>query len=172
MARYLLLLRHAKSDWDTRAAKDFDRPLAGRGERDAPTMGKWLKKQGLVPDAVISSPALRARQTCEAVCQEMGIEKKEINWDSSIYAATAAELLKALKDHKKKSGALMLVGHNPGLEDLLIYLVGRGIQMPPDGKLLPTAAAACLEMPDNWKNLTQGTGRLVSITRVKDISSI
>ncbi len=58
MSRHLLLLRHAKSAWNTGAAKDFDRPLANRGERDAPTMGKWLKKQGLVPDTVISSPAL------------------------------------------------------------------------------------------------------------------
>ena len=170
MSRYLLLLRHAKSAWNTGATTDFDRPLANRGERDAPIMGRWLKKQGLVPDVVISSPALRARQTCEAACQKMGIKQKEINWDNRVYAALVTELLQVLKGYKKKSKTLMLVGHNPGLEDLLIYLVGEDIQMPPDGKLLPTAAVAYLKLPGNWKDLAEGTGRLVSITRVKDIS--
>lgn len=169
MSRYLLLLRHAKSAWDTGAATDFDRPLASRGEGDAPIMGKWLKKQGLVPDIVISSPALRAKQTSEAACQKMGIKQKETNWDSRVYAATVLELIDVLKEYEKKPKSVMLVGHNPGLEDLLIYLVGDRIQMPPDGKLLPTAAVAYLELPDNWKDLEEGAGQLVSITRVKDI---
>ena len=169
MSRYLLLLRHAKSAWDTGAATDFDRPYPRRGERDAPVMGKWLKKQGLVPDMVISSPALRARQTTDAVCQQMGIKPKQVDWDSQVYASTVSELLDVLKGYKKKPKTLMLVGHNPGLEDLLVYLAGDGIQIPPDGKLLPTAAVAYLEMPDNWKDLAEGAGRPVSITRVKDI---
>ncbi len=170
MSRHLLLLRHAKSAWNTGAAKDFDRPLASRGVRDAPVMGKWLKKQGLVPDIVISSPALRARQTCEAACEKMGIKQKEINWDNRVYAALVTELLQVLQEYKKKPQTLMLVGHNPGLEDLLIYLAGEDAQVPPDGKLLPTAAVAYLKLPGNWKDLAEGTGRLVSITRVKDIS--
>ena len=169
MSRYLTLLRHAKSAWDTGAASDFDRPLASRGERDAPIMGKWLKKRGLVPDSVISSPALRARQTSEAACRLMGLKPQEITWDNRVYAATVSELLEVLKGYKKKPKTLMLVGHNPGLEDLLMYLVGDRIQIPADGKLLPTAAVAHLEMPDNWKALTEGVGRLVSITRVKDL---
>jgi phosphohistidine phosphatase len=170
MSRYLLLLRHAKSAWDTGAASDFDRPLAGRGERDAPTMGKWLKNQGLVPNTVISSPALRAKQTSEAACRKMGIKPKEIRWDNRVYAATVSELLKVLEEYKKQPKTLMLVGHNPGLEDLLIYLVGGAIQMAPDGKLLPTAAVAYLKMPSNWKDTGKGAGQLVSITRVKNIS--
>jgi phosphohistidine phosphatase SixA len=72
--------------------------------------------------------------------------------------------------YKKQPKTLMLVGHNPGLEDLLIYLVGDGIQMAPDGKLLPTAAVAYLKMPNNWKDTGEGAGQLVSITRVKNIS--
>ena len=169
MSRYLLLLRHAKSAWDTGAATDFDRPLASRGERDAPVMGKWLKKQGLVPDGVISSPALRARQTTEAACRQMGIKPKQVDWDGQVYAASVFELLNVLKAYKKKPKTLMLVGHNPGLEDLLIYLAGTGIETPPDGKFLPTAAVAHLEMPDIWRDLAEGAGRPVSITRVKDI---
>ncbi len=170
MSRYLLLLRHAKSAWDTGAATDFDRPLANRGERDAPNMGRWIKKRGLVPDIVISSPALRAKQTSESACQKMGIKQKKINWDNRVYAADTSELLEVLKGYKKKPKTLMLVGHNPGLEDLLQYLAGDNIQLPPDGKLLPTAAVAYVKLPVDWKDLTEGAGQPVSITRVKDIS--
>ncbi len=170
MSRYLLLLRHAKSAWDTGADTDFDRPLANRGERDAPVIGKWLKKQGLIPDIVSSSPALRAKQTCEAACQQLGIKQKAINWDERIYAASVSELLQVLKGYKKKPTTVMLVGHNPGLEDLLQYLAGDNIQLPPDGKLLPTAAVAYVKLPVDWKDLTEGAGQPVSITRVKDIS--
>jgi phosphohistidine phosphatase len=132
-------------------------------------MGKWLKKHALVPDSVISSPALRARQTSEGACRMMGLKPQEISWDNRVYAATVSELLDVLKGYKKKPKTLMLVGHNPGLEDLLMYLVGDRIQTPSDGKLLPTAAVAHLEMPDNWKALAEGDGQLMSITRVKDI---
>ena len=170
MSRYLLLLRHAKSAWDTGAATDFARPLASRGERDAPVMGKWLKKHDMVPDVVVSSPALRAKQTSEAACARMGIDRDDIVWESRIYAAVTSELLDVLSGYGKKPKTLMLVGHNPGLEDLLVYLAGNRVPMPPDGKLLPTAAVACLKMPDSWKNLDKGAGKLVSITRVKDIS--
>ncbi len=170
MSRYLLLLRHAKSAWDTGADTDFARPLASRGERDAPVMGKWLKKQGLIPDIVSSSPALRAKQTCEAACRQMGIKQKAINWDQRIYAASVSELLQVLKGYQNKPKTVMLVGHNPGLEDLLLYLAGDHIQLPPDGKLLPTSAVAYVKLPDAWKDLTEGAGQPVSITRVKDIS--
>ena len=169
MSRYLLLLRHAKSAWDTDAATDFDRPLAPRGERDAPVIGAWLKEQGLVPDVVLSSPALRAKQTCVTACEMLGIEQAEIDWEPRIYAATASELVDVLKKFKKKPKTLMLVGHNPGLEDLLAYLVGDEIQIPPDGKLLPTAAVAHLKVPKNWEELAVGVGDLLSLTRVKDI---
>jgi len=170
MSRYLLLFRHAKSAWDTGAAKDFDRPLAGRGERDAPIMGNWLKSQGIIPDAVVSSSALRARQTSEAACQNMGIKGKEINWDSRVYAATVSELLNVLKEYKKSPKTIMLVGHNPGLEDLMEYLLGDGLQIPPDGKLLPTAAVAHLKMPNDWKGLAEGSAQLVLVKRVKEVS--
>jgi len=170
MSRQLLLLRHAKSAWDTGAPTDFERPLASRGERDAPKMGAWLKQQRLVPDTVVSSPATRARQTAEAACQQMCIKQKKIVWDERVYAAGAPELLEVLKDYKKKPARLMLVAHNPGLDDLLVYLVGGKIEVPPDGKLLPTAAAAVIELPDSWDPLEEGAGQLVSVTRVKEIS--
>ena len=169
MSRHLLLLRHAKSAWDTGAPTDYDRPLAGRGEQDAPVMGAWIKKQGLIPEIVVSSPALRAKQTAEAVCRSMGVKPKNIVWDERVYAASVSQLLEVLREYKKKPESLMLVGHNPGLEDLLVYLVGDTIDIPPDGKLLPTAALAHLEVPDNLKKIAEGSGRLISLTRVKEL---
>jgi phosphohistidine phosphatase len=132
-------------------------------------MGTWLKKQRLVPDTVVSSPAARARQTAEAACQQMGLKEKKIVWDERVYAASASQLLEVLKGYKKKPASLMLVGHNPGLEDLLVFLVGGTVEVPPDGKLLPTAAVAAIELPDRWEPLAEGCGRLRSVTRVKEI---
>ncbi len=170
MSRYLLVLRHAKSDWDTNAPSDFERPLAKRGERDAPRMGQWLKEQKLLPDHIVCSPALRARQTGEKACKAMGIKEKLINFDDRVYAATEGELLRVLADCPKKKKTVMLVGHNPGLEDLVVYLAGKGLEIPADGKLLPTAAVACLKMPENWKELKEGDGQFISITRPKEIT--
>ncbi len=100
----------------------------------------------------------------------MGIKGKEINWDNRIYAATVSELLSVLKEYKKSPKTIMLVGHNPGLEDLMVYLVGDGLHIPLDGKLLPTAAVAHLKMPNDWKDLAEGAAQLVSVKRVKDVS--
>ncbi len=170
MTRKLLILRHAKSDWETDAPTDFERPLAKRGERDAPRIGEWLKQQKLLPDYVVSSPARRASQTSNRVCKAMGVKDKKINWDERIYAASEVELLRVLADCPQKKQTVMLVGHNPGLEDLLEYLAGKGLEIPADGKLLPTATVACLKMPENWKGLKEGDGELVSITRPKELA--
>jgi phosphohistidine phosphatase len=76
MSRELLLLRHAKSDWETGALDDFDRPLAKRGRKEAPGVGEWLLREGLVPDLVISSPAERAKETASLVCDAMDFKKR------------------------------------------------------------------------------------------------
>ena len=86
--RRLLIMRHAKSDWGTPGEPDFDRPLAKRGQRDAPRMGEWLRAQGLVPDLVLASPARRAQETASKVCKVLDIEKQSIQWEPRIYDAT------------------------------------------------------------------------------------
>jgi len=165
MARHLLILRHAKSAWDTNAPTDFKRPLAKRGIRDAPRMGRRLRKQGLIPDYVVSSPAERARQTTVKVCKELGTKKKQIDWDKRIYAGSGRKLLKAVAKSPNKVRTVMLVGHNPGVDELLAYLCGSESKIPKYAKPIPTAAVAHLEMPTNWKNLKKGSARLVSIAR-------
>lgn len=170
MSRELLILRHAKSDWGADASSDFERPLAKRGKKDAPRVGEWLYREGLVPDLVISSPAQRAKQTAEKVCKTMDYKKKKIKWEKAIYEAGVTDLLRVLTSCPADAGTILLVGHNPGLEDLVLYLVGDEAEEPADGKLLPTATVARLEMPDKWDTLESGCAQLIAITRPRNQS--
>jgi phosphohistidine phosphatase len=169
MSRELLILRHAKSDWDSAAARDFDRPLAKRGKRDAPRVGAWLYREGLVPDLILSSPAERARATTLKVCKHLDINKQQIHWDKTIYEANLERLLTVLAKCQDAVAMVMLVGHNPGLESLLRYLTDNDFEPPADGKLLPTAALARLELPADWSRLERGCANLLSITRPKHL---
>jgi phosphohistidine phosphatase len=169
MTRELLILRHAKSAWDTDAPTDFDRPLAKRGRRDAPRVGRFLRDRGLMPDHVVSSPAERARQTVIAVCAEMGIPKAAIHWDPRIYHASSGSLLDVLNDCPSDARRVLIAGHNPGLEILLQNLCNHEVPMPPDYKLMPTAAVAHLEILSQWSALEGGAARLLSLTRARSL---
>jgi phosphohistidine phosphatase len=169
MSRELLILRHAKSDWDSGVPSDFERPLAKRGKKDAPRVGEWLYREGLVPELVISSPAERAKQTAEKVCKSMDYKKKKIQWESRLYDADLTRLLRVLADCPPATQTILLVGHNPGLEDLVSFLAGDELEEPADGKLLPTAALARLEMPDNWEILDSGCAQLIAVTRPRNM---
>ncbi len=164
MKRELLILRHGKSDWQVNA-DDFHRPLKNRGKRGAQRMGVWLLQQNLVPDYIISSPAERAIVTAEKCCKVMGKAIVEIHQIPQIYEATPYILLRILEDIPQKAQRVMLVGHNPGLEQLLTYLVKGDIPLPEDGKLLPTATLARLTMPTCWDTLQTDCAELASITR-------
>jgi phosphohistidine phosphatase len=174
MTRELLILRHGKSDWET-GDDDFHRPLTERGRRSAERMAIWMLEQKLMPDYVVASPAERALTTAQKACKTMGVRRQEIHKDPRVYAAALEELLRVLADCPGTAKRVMLVGHNPGLEDLLTYLADKPIPLPEDGKLLPTATLARLRMPDDWKKLPQGCARLESITRpgaLPDTSSL
>jgi phosphohistidine phosphatase len=141
----LMLMRHAKSDWPVEECRDFDRPLAPRGVRDAPRVGKWLRRHGLVPDRIVSSPAERARATAERVAGKLRIPGKRIVFEPRIYEAGLRRLLEVVSEYGKDSGTLLLVGHNPGLEELLAYLADAEPPRDPAGKLLTAGAVAVLE---------------------------
>lgn len=163
MARELLLLRHGKSDWDQGVA-DFERPLQERGKQGALKIGLWMVQQGLIPDAIVSSPAVRAFETAKKLSKTMGLDVRAITQDQRIYAAGLPMLLKVLADCPADAQRVVLVGHNPGFEDLVIYLAGDKLSIPPDGKIMPTAALARFTMPDDWHALVEGAGKLESIT--------
>jgi phosphohistidine phosphatase len=167
MSRELVLLRHGKSNWDTDTS-DFERPLKRRGKKAAFCAGKWLLKQKLVPDLVISSPAARAIRTARVACKTMGLKRSRILTEYHVYLAHAEDLIDVLRDCPEQA-RIMLVGHNPGLEDLMLYLIGGNVVMPDDGKLLPTATIAVLEMPDSWRNLSKGCAQLLSLTRPSEM---
>ena len=160
----LLILRHAKSSWDNPALDDHERPLNARGERDAPRMGQLAREKGLRAELVISSDAVRARLTAEAMAQATGYNG-QILLDPRLYHASAADILAVLRSAVDNNVAtVMIVGHNPGLEDLVARLTG-----DPEG--LPTAALAQIALPiDRWSDVTASTrGTLVGLWRPKEL---
>lgn len=169
MPHELLVLRHAKSAWDTGARTDFERPLSKRGRRDAPRVGRYLAGEGLVPDHVVSSPAERARQTVIAVCAELGFDEGSIRWDERVYHATTGALMDVLSESPSGAHRVLIAGHNPGLEMLVQTLCRDRVPMPPDYKLLPTAAVAHLEIDCSWSEIDGGVATLLSLTRPKSL---
>lgn len=168
MPRQLLILRHGKSDWGV-DVDDFDRPLRKRGRRGAKVIGKWLLENDLVPDRVCSSPAVRAIDTAVRTCKSAGFDINTIVRVEPIYEAHLDDLLRVLSGCGDQTRRVMIVGHNPGLEDLLLYLTGGHIPIPEDGKYLPTAALAVLDMPDAWQDLEAGSAQLHQLLRAKDL---
>ncbi|HKF57621.1 MAG TPA: histidine phosphatase family protein [Blastocatellia bacterium] len=158
----VMLLRHAKSDWDDQSLRDFDRPLADRGRGDAPRIGKAIRKKGRIPDLIISSPAARARETIEAVVKSAGLEASP-QFDETIYGAEPADLLKLIRSLPDSRSSVLLVGHNPTFEHLLARLAATDEHMP-------TAALACIEFQiDHWEDVDDGQGKLVWFVTPKDL---
>ena len=165
MSRELLLLRHGKSDWRVEV-DDFDRPLKKRGEKAALKVGEWIQLKHIIPDWIISSPAVRAMKTAEGVCKAFKFKSGKINYDERIYQANLDELKNVLADCPEHSRRVLLVGHNPDLETLLTYLVKK-IEIPDDGKLMATATLARLRMPEDWHDLKSDCAELLTIKRAK-----
>jgi len=155
-------MRHAKSSWKQKDLPDIERPLSSRGEKDAPMMGRMLKKKELIPDLIISSPAVRARQTVEEVAKKSHY-KKDILFIDKLYMAEAPEIINAINCLPDEANLVLLIGHNPGLEYVLQLLTGKIIS-------LPTATIANLSLPiDHWAELNGDTrAELLKVWRPKD----
>lgn len=159
----LLLLRHAKSSWKKDNLPDHDRPLNKRGKQDAPRMGKLIQAKGLVPDLIISSTAKRAQKTARLVAEESGYDG-EIEFDRDLYAFEPSAYLEKLTSISDHIQIVLLVGHNPGLEELLDELTGEYLPMP-------TATLAHINLLiDSWSDLDDETkGQLVNLWRPKEL---
>jgi phosphohistidine phosphatase len=147
----LSILRHAKSSWRDESLDDHDRPLNKRGTRDAPRMGELIREQGLVPDTILSSTARRARDTALAVAAAAGFPD-DVRFTRQLYGAGPGAYLAALRELPAACGHAMVVGHNPGLEELLALVTG-------EPHALPTAGLAVVELPiDSWSDLDPPPG--------------
>ncbi len=168
------LYRHAKSDWHDATARDFDRPLNERGQRGADVMGRHIREHGMVWTRVLASPAVRVAETIERGAQATGSTVSAI-WDRRIYLASSAILLEVLREQSGNPPSILMVGHNPGLEDLIFDLV------PDDGKCplrdvveekFPTAAYAVLELDvERWEDVADGCARLIYLKRPRDLDA-
>jgi phosphohistidine phosphatase len=126
----VFLVRHAKSSWDDTALPDKDRPLNGRGKRDAPKMGERLAKRDVKPDLILSSPARRALATAEIIAKKLDYKLKNIVVDDRLYAVDADDLLDAIRKLGDKSMRVMLFGHNPEVTELAHRLSSKITHMP------------------------------------------
>ncbi len=169
MSRELMVVRHAKSSWSSGAVTDYERPLNARGKRDAPRMGRWMQRQLLVPDYVISSPARRAQQTTRRICRELAYPLDLVHWQPRVYHADLEQLLESLAFGPVDESRVLLVGHNPGLEELLHFLLGHNLPPAPGGKLLPTAALVHLALDTDWQQLGRNSCRLIQAVRPKEL---
>ena len=179
--RTLLLFRHAKSAWPDVA--DHDRPLARRGIRAAPVMGRWLREAGLLPGQVLCSTARRARETWQ-YAQPGLAATPPVTFDARIYEGAAADLLALIREVPPATGTLLLVGHNPAIEDLALLLAaapgaaagpGPGGSRPGDLERMrskfPTAAIAVLESAGTWPGLAPGRARLTAFVTPGDVGA-
>lgn len=165
----LLLLRHAKSSWDEPALDDFDRPLAQRGRKAAPAMGRVLSGRGWLPDAALVSAAVRTRQTWDLAAAELGGEIPAM-FERSIYEAPASRILDAVRRMPEEIGTLVVVGHNPGLEELSRMLASPDSDRIALARLtekFPTGALARFNCDGKWRDLS--SARLEDFVRPRDL---
>jgi phosphohistidine phosphatase len=162
-SRRLVLLRHAKSDWPDVA--DHERPLAKRGRRDAPVVGRWLGASGFVPDAVVCSTAARARETWDLVFPGLAAAAPgaapAVRYEPRVYEASVLGLLMLVREFDPGWRTALIVGHNPGLAELTVGLAGPDAELP---AAYPTAFAAVLGLPGSWAEATPGEARLLDFT--------
>jgi phosphohistidine phosphatase len=130
----IILIRHAKSAWDNPWLTDHDRPLAERGLRDAPLMAKRLKKRGIHPDCILSSTAKRAAETALITAKTLDFPQEEIIWEENLYHATPNTILKYIRLQKDNKRTILVVGHNPGFNDLIRQLGGELDNLPTAGQ--------------------------------------
>ena len=174
--RKLVLFRHAKSAWPD--VPDHERPLAKRGTRAAPAMGRWLRGAGVVPDLVLCSTARRARETCQFALAGLAASPP-VSFEDRIYGEDATGLLALIREVPPATGTLLLIGHNPAIEDLALMLAAAPGAAGPDAvgaddlermrAKFPTAAIAVLQRAGTWRGLAPGQAALTAFVTPSDL---
>ncbi|MEN3329233.1 MAG: phosphohistidine phosphatase [Acidobacteriota bacterium] len=159
----LFLLRHAKSSRKDQSLPDFERPLNRRGKQAAERIGRYLKRELIVPELVLSSPAVRARETIERVAKA-ATWTPEIRFDQRIYEAGGLRLLDVVSQIENERKTALLVGHNPGIEELLMLLTG-------ESKRVPTGTLINLELKSSkWTTAADKRAKLAWIIKPRDLA--
>ena len=169
--KVLTVMRHAKSDWGDDRLDDFDRPLNERGWKAARRMGRELQRRGLRFDLILASPAARVRETVDGLTEKLKLNA-EIRHDPRIYAASETTLLSIVREIPEGSHMPLLVGHNPGLENLIADLTQGDSKNLRDrvSEKFPTAALARIELPaDQWADVQPGTGKIVELILPREL---
>ncbi|MEQ8392878.1 MAG: histidine phosphatase family protein [Thalassospira sp.] len=170
----LLLLRHAKSSWSDPGRADHDRELNRRGEKAAPFMGRFLRQHALVPDLVWCSTAARAVQTLGLLGRDFA-SHADVIYSQDLYMASEAVHLDSLHHTHEDAKSVMIIGHNPGIENFARKLFGGGDQdaLAVMGRKYPTCGLAHFEFDvENWTDIAFQTGRLIGFTKVKDLQAV
>lgn len=163
MKKILLLLRHAKSSWDDASLSDYERPLNNRGKQNASTMGNLLKKENLLPDLIISSTAKRANKTANIIAKKSGYDKK-IFESKVLYGATADDYKRVICDINNEHKTVLLVGHNPTIEEVLERIIG-------ERYIMKTCSLAYIHLSiDSWKKFEYGIKcKLIDMIHVREL---
>lgn len=173
MTRRLMLLRHAKSAWPD--LPDHERPLAKRGRRDAPAAGRWLREADLRPDRVLCSTARRTRETWQLMVPELGAHPPQASYEDQVYEAHCETLLELARQTEPAAASLLIIGHNPGVQDLTLMLAATPDSDTDAGLLqratakFPTAAAAVLAFAGSWSRLGPGRAQLITFVTPGDL---
>ena len=166
--KILALLRHAKSDWDDMAKRDFDRGLNDRGRKGAKLIGKHIRQHGIQWDAVLASPAERVKRTLDEAMPDA-----EVTFDARLYLASSDTIFETVATQAGEADTMLVVGHNPGLQEVLFELVPPSAEnelFDEASRKFPTAAFAVLECDiDSWDDLKEGSGKLVHFARPRDL---
>ncbi|MQT11542.1 SixA phosphatase family protein [Segnochrobactrum spirostomi] len=170
----LLLLRHAKSSWDAPQLADFDRPLNSRGRRSAPLMGRHIAAHALVPDRIVCSTARRTRETLAGLLPYLATEM-DIRMTRDLYDSSASDYLDVIRAFGGSARTLLVIGHNPALQETAIDLVGTGNPTIVDQitSEFPTAALAIIDFPEKkWSEIHPKGGRIVSFFQPRELESV
>ena len=166
----ILLMRHAKSDWHSHTA-DIDRPLNRRGSTDAARMGNYLMQQHITPDRAVTSVARRAQDTAELVLESFPAASDAMTVDRDLYLAGVRTLIEAIQLYAVEDGRLLLVAHNPGMDEIVHYLADSYPPYTDNGKLMTTAAIAHFQLDSLDDLKSPGKANLITIMRPKEIES-
>lgn len=163
----LFLLRHAKSSWDEPGLADPDRPLAKRGRRASKTIGRHIRSEGIAPGLVLCSSSERTRETLKRI----GLpDDVEVRIEPDLYAASAGELLAVLNRVPDDVDSVMVIAHNPGIQDVALQLAGDGAEIHRVREKFPTAALATLDCDGPWRKLVPGACELVGFVKPKELA--